>query len=153
MADEERAARKPSSAAAGGARDSDSPRRPWLPLVPMLLLLAMFIATAFLGPRATALPSISYTSFYDLVEQGKVERVLIEGQSVELVLKSREAVEGAQSQRFQTTLPSTTTSTSNIRSLASASRPSRPSATQPCTRSKRRRGGSSRAPRMRRRRR
>ncbi len=92
------------------ADDPQSPRqgqpspfsRGWILLLLLLAMLWMWRLAAEASPQA---PSISYTSFYGLVQDGKVESVTISGQDVTGKLKERETVEGHAMSEFRTTVP------------------------------------------------
>jgi cell division protease FtsH len=91
--------------------DGDTDKKPseksltWLRWAIPLLLVAILLASEALGDRRPAAPAIDYSTFYSLVEQGKVARVAIEGQSVSGTLKGPEPVEGRSLKDFSTTLP------------------------------------------------
>jgi cell division protease FtsH len=77
----------------------------WLRWAIPLLLVALLLASEALGDRSPAAPSIDYSSFYALVEQGKVDHVTIAGQAVTGALKAPEPVAGKPVKDFATTLP------------------------------------------------
>ncbi len=91
--------------------DGDTDKKPsekslaWLRWAIPLLLVAILLASEALGERRPASPGIDYSSFYALVEQGKVARITIEGQSVSGALKAAEPVDGRTVTDFSTTLP------------------------------------------------
>jgi cell division protease FtsH len=91
--------------------DGDTDKKPsekslaWLRWAIPLLLVAILLASEALGERRPASPGIDYSSFYALVDQGKVARITIEGQSVSGALKEAEPVEGRTVTDFSTTLP------------------------------------------------
>jgi cell division protease FtsH len=78
----------------------------WLRWAIPLLLVALLLASEAFSNRKPAVPPIDYSDFYALVDQGKVERVTIEGQNVSGSLRNAEPVEGRTVKDFQTTLPS-----------------------------------------------
>ncbi len=51
-------------------------------------------------------PTIGYSSFFALVEQGKVKSVVLTGQTLEVELSSKQQVAGQTSQKFRTLSPS-----------------------------------------------
>jgi cell division protease FtsH len=77
----------------------------WLRWAIPLLLLAFVLASEVLADRRPAAPSIDYSSFYSLVEQGHVARVTIRGHSVAGMLKETEGVDGKSVHDFATFLP------------------------------------------------
>jgi cell division protease FtsH len=91
--------------------DGDTDKKPsekslaWLRWAIPLLLVAILLASEALGDRRPTSPGIGYSTFYSLVDQGKVERITIEGQSVSGTLKEPEPVEGKTVEEFATTLP------------------------------------------------
>ncbi len=91
--------------------DADSDKKPsdgsltWLRWMIPLLLVAFLLASEALGDRKATAPGIDYSSFYALVEQGSVQRVTIEGQSVSGSLKQPSPVDGKTVKDFSTTLP------------------------------------------------
>jgi cell division protease FtsH len=72
--------------------------------VPLLLVSALLASQAF-GERKPVSPGIDYSTFYSLVEQGKVARVTVEGQSVSGSLRAAQQVDGRTVTDFSTTLP------------------------------------------------
>src|SRR5690606_339744 len=60
----------------------------------LLLLLAGLWIWRLAAEASPAVHSISYTSFYDLVERGKVKSVTISGQDVTGKLEQPETIEG-----------------------------------------------------------
>jgi cell division protease FtsH len=87
--------KKPSGVSVGWLR--------WL--IPLVLVAFLLISEAF-GDRKAAFPSIDYSSFYTLVDQGSVQRASIEGQVVTGTLKTPGQVDGKSVKDFSTTLPS-----------------------------------------------
>jgi cell division protease FtsH len=85
--------------------DKDKSALGWLRWAIPLLLVALLLATEAFADRKPSVPSIGYSDFYALAEQGKVARVTVEGQRVAGSLKGAEAVGGKTIKDFQTTLP------------------------------------------------
>jgi cell division protease FtsH len=91
--------------------DADSDKKPsdgsltWLRWTIPLLLVAFLLASEAFGDRKVTSPGIDYSSFYSLAEQGNVQRVAIEGQSVSGSLKAPTQVDGKTVKEFSTTLP------------------------------------------------
>jgi cell division protease FtsH len=91
--------------------DGDTDKRPsdrsfaWLRWAIPLTLVAILLATEVLGDRKPVAPALDYSTFYSLVDQGKVGRVTIEGQSVTGALKEPVPVEGRSVTDFSSTLP------------------------------------------------
>ena len=77
----------------------------WLRWAIPLLLVALLLASEAFAERKPPVPAIDYSEFYAMVEQGKVARVTIEGQSVIGSLKEPQTLEGKAVREFQTTLP------------------------------------------------
>jgi cell division protease FtsH len=77
----------------------------WLRWGIPIVLVALLLGSQLLGERKTPGATIDYSSFYTLVEEGKVQRVSIEGQGVTGSLKAPEPVEGRTLRDFTTTLP------------------------------------------------
>jgi cell division protease FtsH len=70
------------------------------------LLLALLGMWAWQTRTARAqAPTIGYSKFFTLVEQGKVKSVIITGQTIEGELSSKQQVEGQALQRFRTLSP------------------------------------------------
>src|SRR5579859_1780436 len=80
------------------------PRSPWVRWLPALLLVAAALSF-WTGRTSSTPPNIEYSSFYALVEQGKVARVSVSGQDVKGTLKAAETVEGHSLREFHTRLP------------------------------------------------
>src|SRR5690242_1384109 len=73
----------------------------------MIAFFVLLIGLQFVharGPEETT--GISYTTFYELINEGKVQSATIQGQSVNGQLKAPEVVEGRSRTAFKTTLPS-----------------------------------------------
>jgi cell division protease FtsH len=91
--------------------DADSDKKPsdgslaWLRWTIPLLLVAFLLASEALSDRKVTLPGIDYSTFYSLAEQGNVQRVAIEGQSVSGTLKGPTQADGKTVKDFSTTLP------------------------------------------------
>ncbi len=91
--------------------DGDTDKKPtetshaWLRWAIPLLLVAILLASEVLGERRPAAPTIDYSTFYSLIDQGKVGRITIEGQSVTGALKEAEPIEGKSITDFSTALP------------------------------------------------
>jgi cell division protease FtsH len=73
----------------------------------MAVLIAALVGTWIWQSRTVKgqAPTIGYSSFFALVDQGKVKSVIITGQSVEGELKSKEKVDGQTLQKFHTLMP------------------------------------------------
>ncbi len=83
----------------------EAPGPRWLRwLLPLVLLVALTVPQLF-APKPPSSPSVRYSSFYSLVEDGKVASVTIAGQRVKGVLKTEEVVDGQRVREFQTILP------------------------------------------------
>jgi cell division protease FtsH len=97
--------------------EGDTDKRPsdrshtWLRWAIPLTLVAILLASEALGERKPAVPSLDYSTFYSLVDQGRVVRIAIEGQSVTGALKEPVPVEGKSVTDFSTTLPAQQDST------------------------------------------
>jgi cell division protease FtsH len=89
---------KPSSA--------DPPKPSWSGWIVLVLLLAAMWAWQLFGHDKRELPTIPYSAFYSLVEEGKVQSVTISGQSVSGKLADQQVVENRPIGEFRTTLPS-----------------------------------------------
>src|SRR5215471_15655806 len=81
--------------------------RPSLPgwLLLFFLLAAMW-GWQLLGQNRKQAPTITYSAFYALVDEGKVTSVTVSGQDVSGRLVGEEQVEGKSVRDFRTTLPS-----------------------------------------------
>src|SRR5258708_6652394 len=91
----------PGSPPAGGV----SPRPNWKSWAALaVVLLGMYAWDAYSAQR-DAHPAISYTAFYTLVTDGKVESIAIRGQVAMGQLKGPEMVEGHSVTNFTTMLP------------------------------------------------
>ncbi len=88
--------------------DSDK-KRPdslsWIRWVIPLALVLVLLASEALSDRKQAAPQVDYSTFYSLVDQGKVARVTITGQSVTGAFKAPEHVDSRTLTDFSTTLP------------------------------------------------
>jgi cell division protease FtsH len=76
--------------------------RGWL--LPVGLFVA-YLAWSYSSASKSAEPSISYTEFFQQVEQGKIEKVEITGQHVRGAFTEKTHVGGRDLQQFVTTLP------------------------------------------------
>jgi cell division protease FtsH len=87
--------------------DKKSPARSlvWLRWALPLLLVGGLLASEVLADRKPASPGMSYSTFYSLVEQNKVARVTIDGQTASGALRAPEPVDGRTVTDFSTTLP------------------------------------------------
>jgi cell division protease FtsH len=94
MADADKSDKKPSDGSLG-----------WLRWAIPLLLVGLLLASEAFSERKPTSPPIDYSTFYSLVDEGKVARVTIEGQTVTGTLKGPENVEGKSVKDFATTLP------------------------------------------------
>ncbi|HXN30835.1 MAG TPA: ATP-dependent zinc metalloprotease FtsH [Polyangiaceae bacterium] len=77
----------------------------WLRWAIPLLLVALLLASEVVADRKPVGPSIDYSSFYSLTEQGHLARVTISGHSVAGMLKEPQQVDGKPVHEFSTTLP------------------------------------------------
>jgi cell division protease FtsH len=77
----------------------------WVRWAIPLLLVALVLASEVLADRKQAGPSIDYSSFYGLAEQGRVARVTLSGHGVSGVLRDTEEVNGRSIRDFTTVLP------------------------------------------------
>ena len=84
----------------------EAPPGPWWKrwIVPALLL-AIMAGWQFSATREEVHPSISYTSFYTLVTNDKLQEVTIKGLTVTGKLKAQETVEGKPITSFRSMLP------------------------------------------------
>jgi cell division protease FtsH len=95
----------------GAMADGDTDKKPsekslaWLRWAIPLLLVAILLASEAMGEHRPTSPGIGYSTFYSLVDQGKVDRITIEGQSVSGTLKESQPVDGRAVEEFSTTLP------------------------------------------------
>src|SRR5580704_14306310 len=99
---------KPEPAHAPGklpASPTKPPPAPWLQWLLALALVAVSVWSLTRSERAAAAPPVSYTDFYDLVEQGKVAKVTLSGQELSGTLKQEETVGGHKLKTFQSSLP------------------------------------------------
>jgi cell division protease FtsH len=81
------------------------PRLGWKNWVALGVLLAGMYAWQAYSSNRDAHPTISYTAFYALVTDGKIDTLTIRGQSSEGRLKVPETVEGRPVANFKTMLP------------------------------------------------
>jgi cell division protease FtsH len=89
----------------GPKRDSPRPAWPrWLPWVVFVGLLAL-LAMPGLRARPRRGPDIDYSRFYALVEDGKVDRVTLDGQTARGTFKAPVTLDGKAQKDFTTTLP------------------------------------------------
>jgi cell division protease FtsH len=93
---------------ADGDSDKKTSHRPlaWLRWAVPLLLVSFLLASEVFGEHKPVAPAIDYSTFYSFVEQGKVARVSLQGQSVTGTLKEQTPVQGRAVKDFSTTLPS-----------------------------------------------
>ncbi|HLK37993.1 MAG TPA: ATP-dependent zinc metalloprotease FtsH [Polyangiaceae bacterium] len=91
----------------GGAKDDPGRRRvgSWMKWLIPIAIVALFLAPNLLNVRQASTPSIDYSTFFSLVQQAKVKRVEIDGQSVRGALKAGTLVDGKKLDNFSTTLP------------------------------------------------
>src|SRR4051812_3609214 len=87
-------------------RRPEPPRPWWWAPLPILLLLFGLITWQFFatGERPPE-HSVTYSTFYGLVEAGKVAKVTLGGQNVTGTLKNAETVDGKSLTDFRTVLP------------------------------------------------
>src|SRR6266568_3638635 len=86
-------------------RKEPPPRLSWKNWVALgVLLVGMYAWQAFSSNRE-ANPTISYTAFYSLVTDAKIETLTIRGQSANGRLKVPETVEGHPVTNFKTMMP------------------------------------------------
>jgi len=82
------------------------PRRPsWLTWLIPLFLLGILTWGQYFAPGEGKHTSISYTDFYQLLSEGKVDSAAIKGQSVVGALKESQTVAGRPVNSFSTMLP------------------------------------------------
>ena len=81
-----------------------TPRFSWLTF---LIFGAMLVGTWIWrsGLESAAVPNIEYSVFFSQAEEGKIESLLIKGQTIEGKFKEQETIEGKQSDRFRTMAP------------------------------------------------
>ena len=85
---------------------ADPRRTSWVPWVLVAIFLAVLWGWQLFGTNDQKLSLINYTSFYSLVQDGKVATVTMTGPTVAGRLKEAETVDGRKLQDFRTTLPS-----------------------------------------------
>jgi cell division protease FtsH len=83
----------------------EAPRPNWKSWVPLAIVLAGTYAWQAYSAHRDAHPAISYTAFYTLVADAKVESIVVRGQSATGHLKAPEKVEGHDVTNFTTMLP------------------------------------------------
>src|SRR5947209_20123935 len=84
-----------------------TPPRPSFPgWILLFVLLAGMWGWQLFGQDRRELPTINDSTFYELVDQGKVAAVTVSGQRVNGRLTNQETVEGKQVREFRTILPS-----------------------------------------------
>src|SRR5258705_1334202 len=84
------------------------PRLSWKNWVALAVLLAGMYAWQAYSSHREAHPTISYTAFYALVTDGKIDTLTIRGQNANGRLKVPETVEGHPVTNFTTMVPTTT---------------------------------------------
>jgi len=84
-----------------------APRLSWRNWVALAVLLGGMYAWKEYSSNREAHPTISYTAFYTLVTDAKIESLTIRGQSADGRLKVPEEVEGHPVANFRTMIPST----------------------------------------------
>jgi cell division protease FtsH len=82
-----------------------STRPPWISWLLPAVLIAVTIWSFTASDRSPTSTAISYTELYDLVGQGKVERVTLNGLDVSGDLKQEETVGGHKLKSFRSALP------------------------------------------------
>jgi cell division protease FtsH len=88
----------------GSESTPDRPRPPrWVLLVLATLLFGMWMWRAEI--ESAGPPSIDYSTFYAMVQDGKVESVVVKGQTVQGKFKAKEAIQGKKLQEFETIAP------------------------------------------------
>src|SRR5262245_50966022 len=86
---------------------SANPARPsWSGWLVLVILLGGMWAWQLFGHDQRDLPTIPYSTFYSLAEEGKTASVTIGGQSVTGRLANQEVIDGRPIREFRTTLPS-----------------------------------------------
>jgi cell division protease FtsH len=85
----------------------EPPRPSWKNWLALGILLAGMYAWQAYAAHREAQPSISYSAFYSLVAEGKVESLTVRGQNASGQLKAPETVEGHNVTSFRTMLPTT----------------------------------------------
>ncbi len=93
----------------GPPRKSDTPPVPSGPnwrswLIPLLLLMGYF-AWEYGAGTERAYPSVPYSSFYQALDEGKIESVQIRGRQLRGKLTADSEIDGKSIDRFSTTLP------------------------------------------------
>src|SRR5258706_16435964 len=83
------------------------PRLSWKNWVALAVLLVGTYAWQAYSSNREAHPTISYTAFYTLVTDGKIDRLTIRGQNAKGRLKVPETVEGHPVANFTTMVPTT----------------------------------------------
>lgn len=97
----------------GGMTQKDSPlssgsppSRPFAAWLVAALVLGALVATWTLQPgRRQTESEIGYSRFYELVEQGQINQVTMEGQEIEGDLKSKQKIDGRETGHFRTRAP------------------------------------------------
>jgi cell division protease FtsH len=87
-------------------KPQDSSPFAWLRWGIPLLLVTLLLGSEAMVSRKPSLPSVDYSNFYSLVDQGAVKRVTIDGQNATGELKTTQPVEGKSIREFATVLPS-----------------------------------------------
>jgi len=93
---------------AGGKEPAPLPRQPpapWWSRWALPLALATLTVWWVLGTHAPQAPGVSYTELYSLIEQGKVQSLVLSGQQVSGKLKQEELPGGKKGRDFQSVLP------------------------------------------------
>src|SRR4051812_5749212 len=95
---------RPSTPGAPGAPGVPPQRPSWL--VMGLVLAAMVATWAWQSRTAKSqAATIGYSSFFQLVEQGKVKAVVLTGQTIDGELSAKQKVDGQTLQKFRTLMP------------------------------------------------
>src|SRR5262249_47807880 len=85
---------------------ADPPKPSWSGWIVLVLLLAAMWAWQLFGHDKHELPTIPYSAFYSLVDEGKVQSVTVSGQAVSGKLGDQQVVDNRPIREFRTTLPS-----------------------------------------------
>ena len=99
----------------GSAPARPTPRPNWKSWLTLAIALGGMYAWEAYASHRDAHPAISYSAFYTLVTDAKVESLTVRGQSATGELKAAEVVEGHNMTNFTTMLPASWSPTCSLR--------------------------------------